>query len=184
MHNPYMTGKLVYLRAPTEEDALGKWYEWFSDPDVTRYLGDRNFPNSKEMQLDFFRGLSLNTSRLVLSVVRVEDDQHIGVVNLSGINWVHRYADVAVVIGDQGCRGKGGYGIEALGLLIRAAFLRLNLSNLKGGYASGHEATSLMLRLFGFKEAGVIESLFLIDGVRQDCVIFHLAKESWMSRNA
>jgi [ribosomal protein S5]-alanine N-acetyltransferase len=183
MYNPYMKGKLVYLRAPTEEDALGCWLEWFSDPDVTRYLIDRQFPNTRELQLEFFESLSQNPSRIALSVVGMKDDRHIGVVSLSGVNWMHGYADIAVVIGDRGCREIAGYGIEAVGLLIRLAFLRFNLLNLRSVHVSGNEATSLMIRLFGFKEAGVIKEFYEIDGILQDSVISCLSKKSWMSRN-
>jgi len=37
MYNPYIKGKHVYLRHPTEEDAIGAWHEWFSDEEIVKY---------------------------------------------------------------------------------------------------------------------------------------------------
>jgi len=31
MYNPYIVGKHIYLRHPTEADVVGGWHEWFSD---------------------------------------------------------------------------------------------------------------------------------------------------------
>ena len=47
-------------------------------------------------------------NRLALSIVTIEDDKHIGVVSLNYINWIHRYADPAIVIGEKKYQGKLG----------------------------------------------------------------------------
>mgnify|MGYP000190897343 FL=1 len=57
MINPYVVGEHIYLRYPTEEDASGRWYEWFSDEETTKYLVDRYWPNSIESQLVFLKSL-------------------------------------------------------------------------------------------------------------------------------
>ena len=49
----YAIGKSIYLRAPSADDIEGNWYQWFSDPKVTQYLGDRYWPNSIESQSAF-----------------------------------------------------------------------------------------------------------------------------------
>jgi len=183
MCNSYAHGEHIYLREPTEDDALGGWHEWFSDEDVTQYLIDRNFPNSKEQQLDFVKGLPQDRSRLVLSVVNKNENKHIGVVSLSGINWVHRYADIAVVIGDRDFRMSGCFALEAVSLMLKIAFLRLNLLNVKGGYVSTNERTSLLMKLFGFEEVGAFENLLQIGGVVQDLKLVQLSRDAWLSRN-
>ena len=80
MLNPYISGKSVYLRHPTEEDALGKWHEWFSDEETTKYIVDQYWPNSVDGQLAHYRTLAEETIRgdrrqLVLSVVTTKEDQ-------------------------------------------------------------------------------------------------------------
>ena len=85
MYNPYKIGKQIYLRHPNEEDVNGKWHEWFSDEETTKYLSQRFWPNSKEAQLDFYRSLKSSRDKLVLSVINRSSDKHIGIVSLSSI---------------------------------------------------------------------------------------------------
>jgi len=181
MYNPYMIGKHVYLRHPTEEDALGKWHEWFSDEQITKHLVDRFWPNTKEAQLEFLKSLG-DRSRLALSVVTKEEDEHIGVVSLSSINWVHRYADVAIVVGEEEyC--KGAYAIEAFSLILRVAFIRLNLRTIKSGYANSNEASGSIHRVFKFTKAGEYKNILCIDGHYDDLVLEMLDRKTWLRRN-
>ena len=181
MYNPYMVGKLIYLRHPTEEDALGRWHEWFSDEETTKYLGECFWPNTKEAQLDFLKSLE-DRNRLVLSIVTIENDEHIGVVSLSSINWVHRYASVAIVIGEREYR-KGAYSMETLGLILKIAFVRLNLRTVKSTYVKSNEASRSMHKVFKFKEIGEYENLICIDGQYDNAVVAMLDRESWIKRN-
>ncbi len=69
MYTPYIIGKNIYLRSPIEEDVNGKWHEWFSDPEVTKYLLSRYLPNSKEKQHHFFHSISSSKEKLVFSII-------------------------------------------------------------------------------------------------------------------
>ena len=66
MKNPYAIGKKIYLRAPESEDIDSDWYTWLSDPETTKYLGDRNFPNTKEKQQLFLEQIKNSNTRIVL----------------------------------------------------------------------------------------------------------------------
>jgi RimJ/RimL family protein N-acetyltransferase len=181
MNNPYMIGKHVYLRHPTEEDALGRWHEWFSDEETCKYLGDRFWPNSKEAQLDFLKSLE-NSNRLVLSVVTIEDDKHIGVVSLSQINWVHRYADPAIVIGEKEYK-KGPYSLDAYSLILKIAFIRLNLRTVRSSRVKSNKASEHLTSLFNYTTVGEYKNLVCIDGKYDDIVVGMLDRESWLKRN-
>ena len=61
MKNPYIVGKSIYLRHPTLEDVEGDWYEWLSDPEITKYLPERYWPNSIESQIEFFNNLAFHS---------------------------------------------------------------------------------------------------------------------------
>jgi RimJ/RimL family protein N-acetyltransferase len=186
MLNPYISGKSVYLRHPTEEDALGKWHEWFSDEETTKYIVDQYWPNSVEGQLAHYRTLAEETIRgdrrqLVLSVVTTKEDLHIGVVGLTRINWVHQYADLVIVIGDQKYR-RIPYTIEAHELMHKVAFLRLNLLNVRSFYASNNKGAIAVQKLFKYTKVGVYENLYTIDGKRVDLVTGMLSKEAYLKK--
>jgi len=185
MYNPYIIGKLVYLRHPTEADALGRWHEWFSDEETTKYLAgggvERVWPNTKEAQLDFLKSLG-DKNRLALSVVTIEDDKHIGVVSLTSINWIHRYADPSIVIGERDYR-KGVYTVEAWNLILKVAFIRLNLRIVRSSHVKSNEASRNMDRLFNFTKVGEYKNFFYIDGKYDDLVVGMLDRETWFKRN-
>ena len=182
MYNPYAVGKRVYLRHPTEEDVQGRWHEWLSDEETTRWLAARYWPNSREAQREFYEATKTSRERLVLSIVDIETNRHIGVCNLSGIDWVHRYADIAVVIGEPSFR-TGPCAVDVVALLLKIAFLRLNLRIVKGGYLSSNQATEAILKVFRFEEAGRFKGLFWFDGSYVDSVLVMLQRDAWMKRN-
>lgn len=182
MYNSYSVGAHLYLRHPTISDAEGAWHEWLSDEETTRWLGLRHWPNSIEKQRDFYASCVKSEDRLVLSIVDIESDKHIGVCNLSGISWVHRYCDIAVVIGDKEYR-KGPYVLEAFSLLLRIAFLRLNMRLVKSSFACTNEASQALHDVFRFKEVGRLPGLLWDHGRYVDNVIAMLARNDWMTRN-
>jgi RimJ/RimL family protein N-acetyltransferase len=180
--NPFAVGQHVYLRHPTSQDAEGRWHEWLSDEETTRWLVLHQWPNSVESQREFYDASRRSRERLVLSVIDKATEQHIGVCNLSGINWVHRFCDVAVVIGEPEFR-TGPYVVEAMALLLRVAFLRLNLRIVKSSFAGGNEASQLMHDVFKFREVGRIDKLFWDRGRYVDNVIAVLTRREWAARN-
>lgn len=182
MINPYTIGKKIYLRAPVEEDVFGNWYQWLSDAEITKYLADRYLPNTQETQLAFFNSLKEDKNRLVLSVCDIATDKHIGVCNLSSINWLHKYADVALIIGETEFRN-GAYAIETLSLLIHIAFNRLNLINLRSAHISSNPFTPKLEKMFGFVEVGRLTDFIFSDGKYVDLVLAQLKREHWNKRN-
>lgn len=182
MYNPYSIGKTIYLRAPTLQDAEGRWHEWFSDPETTQYLGDRFWPNTIEGQKEFYQSVNEAKSRLVLSIVDIKTDEHIGVCNLSAINWVHRYADIALVIGEKKYRN-GQTAIETVSLLLEIAFLRLNLLNVKGGYLASNPYSSLLVKIFNFEIVGRNKDLIYFKGRYADLIHIQLHRDKWLERN-
>jgi RimJ/RimL family protein N-acetyltransferase len=181
--NSYAAGRHVYLRHPTSEEVEGRWHEWLSDEETTRWLVGHAWPNSLERQREFYEASTKRLDRLVLSVIDKESDKHIGVCNLSSINWVHRFCDVAIVIGEEDYR-TGPYAVETMSILLGIAFLRLNLRIVKSSFAAGNEASASIHDVFRFKEVGRIEELFWARGYYVDNVLVTLSRRDWMARNA
>jgi RimJ/RimL family protein N-acetyltransferase len=182
MYNPYTIGNKIYLRAPTLEDVEGSWHEWLSDEETTKWLADRYWPNTLEKQKNFFNSINNSESRLVLSIVDIESDKHIGVCNLSFINWKHRHCDVAVVVGEKEYKKQGFVGLEVHKLLLEIAFNRLNLKNVKASYIDGQNASDFILKRLGFKEVGRFKELIWLDGEYVDSVYMQLKRDDWFER--
>ena len=182
MKNPYAIGKNIYLRAPESEDIDSDWYTWFSDPETTKYLADRNLPNTKEKQQLFLEEMKNSNTRIVLIICDKENDESIGVGNLSSISWVHRKADVALVIGNKSYRN-GTTAVETMTLLLKIAFQKLNLKNLLSHRLSNHDLTKAIEKIFEFKQVGCLEDINFMDGKYNDLIISQLKCENWVKRN-
>jgi RimJ/RimL family protein N-acetyltransferase len=180
MQNPYIIGNRYYLRHPTLQDAEGSWHEWFSDPLVTQFLIDRNLPNSIENQVGFYKSLSTDASKVVLSICSLEDDKHVGVCSLSSINWFHRFGDLSIVL-DPSYKTDPTCAIEALSLLLEIAFLRLNLLNIKSIYVSSNVHTHSLMHFFGFRDVGVMTKIVFCSGSYHDLTYAQLSREDWAS---
>ena len=182
MYNPYVVGKHVYFRHPTENDVYGKWHEWLSDEETTKYLVDKFWPNSKKGQLHFYESILSGRDRMVLSIVDKESNEHIGICNLSSINWVHRFCDMALIIGEKEYR-KGANAFECVSLLLKIAFMRLNLRAVKGSYIESNEFSKKILRILRFKEVGKCDKLCWIDGQYEALILVILHRDDWMKRS-
>ena len=181
--NCYVRGRTISLRHPTQEDIVGGWTEWFSDPDITRHLPDQYWPNSTEAQGRYYESLLAQRERLSLSVVHNADGRLIGTCSLSSINVAHRYATVAVVIGDKRFH-RAGIGVEAYNLILEVAFRRLNLMTVLSFSSSMNTAVHGVHRLVGFAERGVIPGVFDYDGRRIDMVVSSVLRDDWMERQS
>jgi [ribosomal protein S5]-alanine N-acetyltransferase len=179
----YATGQRVVLRALTAADAVGPWHSWFNDEEITRYLNQWR-PNSVERQEEFFHNRVEKSGDLILAVDEKESGRHIGVVSISKIDWVNRFGDIALVIGDKQAQKEATLGFEAFTLMVRVGFLRLNLENLRGGYIAGQEHSEKILRALRFHEVGRFKDLFYIEGVPHDQVLVQLSRKEWLVRNA
>lgn len=178
MINPYVVGKLCYLRIPEEDDANSHWYEWFSDPLVTKFLTERFWPNSKIEQLNFTRNLIGSRERLVLLICDSGTDSVLGVCALSNINWSQRHADFSVVMANLS-NIDPRVAIEASTMLLSSAFNRLNLLNIRAATVSMNLPSLTLTKLLGFKQVGVFQNLYKIDGQFSDLIYSHLTIEGW-----
>ncbi len=181
--NSYVVGERVWLRALTEADAEGPWHTWFSDDETTKYLNYWR-PNTIESQRSFFHTRVESSGDLILAVIQKSSGRHIGIVSLSKIDWIHRFADISLVIGDKEARQQAVLGFEALTLMMKIGFLKLNLENLKGGFIDGQDHSRQMLQALRFKKVGRVRELFCIDGIRRDHVLVQLQRTDWLARNA
>ncbi len=183
MKNPYAIGKTVYLRAPEEEDLDSEWYTWLSNPETTFFLADRYLPNTKEKQNQFYQESKNSSTRIVLLIIDKNNNNLIGVCNLSNISWLHRKAEIAIIIGNKSYK-QGTFAVETMSLLLKTGFKRLNMRNIITSRLSNNDLTKGLERIFGFNEIGKFEKFIFNDGTYQDLIYSQLTREKWEERNS
>ncbi|MEW6219296.1 MAG: GNAT family protein [Thermodesulfobacteriota bacterium] len=98
----FIRGEVVDLCAPSrEERVLQQWYRWFNDPDVTPYLYQGVFPNTRERQERFYDTVTNSDNRIVLLIKPKSANYFVGVASLSFIDHVQRRCHFAMVIGKK-----------------------------------------------------------------------------------
>jgi len=173
----FLEGKTVCLRALTEKD-LPRWYRWFNDPEVTEYVSKGLRPNTQEAQRSYFRMLSNSEHDVQMGIALRKNGLFIGIIGIHKINWVHRNGDISIVIGDKEYWGKG-IAKEAIALLVRHAFTKMNLNKLSAGMMELNKASKRSFESNGFKVEGRRRRHFFYKGKYVDTYTLGLLRKDW-----
>ncbi|MBW2004220.1 MAG: GNAT family N-acetyltransferase [Deltaproteobacteria bacterium] len=175
--NYFLDGQKIYLRALTKAD-VPIWYNWFNDPEVTGYMNKGIFPNTDEIQEAFYRSITASKNDIQLGVVIKDGEKLIGVVGIHNIDWIHRKGEVSVVIGDQKSWGQG-FATEAISLIIRHAFTKMNLRRLVAGTWASNIASRRCFEKNGFILEGTLRESFFYKGTYVDEYRLGLLRSEW-----
>lgn len=181
MHHPFLIGKRLYLRGLEEEDLRGSYFQWFNDQEGDFYTNHAVFPNSMARMRAFFERVTQGVSDLVLAIVLNEGDRHIGNVGLHRINWQHRSAELAILIGERDARGQG-YGSEAIELVLRHVFGKLNLHRVALGVRAHNAQAVRAYEKCGFLVEGRFREDFMRDGVWYDTLRMAVLAPDFLGR--
>lgn len=159
---PFIDGERIYLREVRLSDVTENYYRWMNDPEVVQYLETRFFPYSREKIESYVRQMQEDADSAFMAVIVKNGDEHIGNIKIGPINWFHRFADIALIIGEKKSWGRG-YGTEAIKLVTDYAFNTLNLHKLTAGIYANNIGS-----IEAFKKAG-----FSVEGVRKKQRLYH-----------
>jgi RimJ/RimL family protein N-acetyltransferase len=163
MESHFIEGEWLYLRELRPSDVEGNYYRWMNDPEVTRHLESRFFPQSLEDLRNYVKAAQERRDSVLFAIVLKNGLRHIGNIKLGGIHWIHRSADVGLLIGEKDCWGKG-YATEAIRLVTAYAFNTLNLRRLVAGCYDANGGSANAFLKAGWKEEGRRESRYFCQG--------------------
>jgi RimJ/RimL family protein N-acetyltransferase len=162
-----LEGALVKLRAFEPEDAE-RYRVWVNDPEIGQLI-DRAGPVTPAEHAAWYRGLVASPTAAVFAVERLSDGQFIGLVWLYDIHPRHRRAEVRIVIGERSAWG-GGYGKDALRVLVRFGFGPLGLEKLWADVLVTNPRAVRAFERAGFKREGLLEGDRALGAGRVDVV--------------
>lgn len=146
-------GEKTHLRHLERSD-IPTFVRWFNDPEVREYVAINRPMATAEEERWFERHLD-DKSGEIFAIEATDGEQpvHIGNVGLHDIDWVHRHAELGIVIGEKAYWSKG-YGSDAIRAVLRHAFHTLNLHRV---YLRVYEDNARGIRAYekcGFKLEG------------------------------
>ena len=171
-----MQGKLVRLRAYEKSDA-DALFRWFSDEDVTRWLGPPNFP-SRAHQERFIELASASGGDAKYFAIETLDGKLIGDCGLRFIKWKSRKAEFFITIGEKEFWDKG-VGSDALRIVIRLAFDKMNLNRLWLSVLVDNPRAVRCYEKCGFVREGLLRQESYVDGKYRDVLMMALLREDY-----
>ena len=171
-----MQGKLVRLRAYEKSDA-DALFRWFADEEVTRWLGPPNFP-SRAHQERFIELAQSSSDDAKYFAIETLEGKLVGDCGLRFIDWKSRKAEFFITIGEKQFWGKG-LGSDALRIVIRVAFDKMNLNRLWLTVLVDNPRAVRCYEKCGFVREGLLKQESYVDGKYRDVLLMALLRENY-----
>jgi ribosomal-protein-alanine N-acetyltransferase len=171
------TPRLV-LRALRPEDATDDYLSWLNDPAVMRYRGPKAFPSTMEELKGYLAGL-VGHGNLMLAICLRDSGRHIGNITLNSILWVHRTAELSMMVGARDVWGQG-FAKEAIYGITRHAFANMGLHRVWA--ESPNPAFNGAVRALGWTREGTKRQAFLLSGELADVECYAILKPEFKER--
>lgn len=175
-----LVGPRVRLSALTRADAavVASWYE---DAEFLRLFDtDPALPKTAEEIERMFDESRRDSHAVMFGIRAVSDGELIGIIGLDGISWNHHTASLGIGLGrafwDQGLGG------EAMRLMLRFAFMELNLHRVGLTVFEYNQRALALYKKLGFVHEGTVREHLLRDGRRYDMYQMGLLASEWRAR--
>jgi len=176
MQNPFLVGERIYLRTLEIED-VDCFVKWINDEEVNNYLSV-SLPLNKVREKEFIEGLYKDENNMILGIALKANDDLIGVVGLHKISMQFRHSELGIFIGDKS-RWSKGYGTEAVKIVIKYGFDRLNLHRIFLTVMDFNQRAINAYEKSGFKREGVFREHVYKNGKYCDVYIMGILKSEW-----
>lgn len=169
----------ILLSPILEKHLDGPYLEWINNQDSDMNTQHAIFPKNDFNLKEYFFNKSKITNAIWLGIFIKENQNHIGNIELSNINWINRSAELSILIGDKTAQGRG-YGLEACNLIIKLAFNRLNLNRIQLGVeAENKNAINLYIKS-GFKQEAILRQNICKNNIYYDSIVMSLLREDYV----
>ena len=138
---------------------------------------------AKDQQIEYINSQLNDPSIVLFGVVEAKSNDLIGTAKIGPINWVHRYATHAIMIGDK-TKWNRGYGTELMLLIQDYGFRHLGLRHLYAGIVSTNGASIKKNERAGYKIDGIHKNKYFVDGQYVDEVLMSISDRDYFERHS
>lgn len=177
MIKPLFESERIQLRPFIRED-VPTWFQWFNDREVTLQMNKGAFPNTELAQEHFLEALVKSKNDIQLAIVSRKNNDLIGAIGIHKIDWIHRHADISIIIGNKKYWGQG-IATEAIGAIVGHAFTKLNLNKLTAGTWANNVGSRGAFEKNGFVHEGILRHQFFFQDGYVDQICLGLLSEDW-----
>ena len=166
-----LKGEIIGLRALTGSDIDGPYLHWLNDPEITKFNSHGRFPQNRESLTSYVNSVQQSKNVLVLAVIDLASERHIGNISLQAINYIDSNAEIAFLLGEKDFHGRGIM-YEAGKLLIDHAYNSLKLHRIYCGTSSANKGMLRLAEKLGMDKEGVRRDAFFNQGNYFDAIEF------------
>jgi RimJ/RimL family protein N-acetyltransferase len=180
-----LIGKHVKLTVEEVEVMAENFSRWQRDSEYHRLLSTEAFnPHSMKAIREWLeKNLEKDPPEFYLFMIRkLDDDRLIGEIDLGGMSLTHGDGFVGISIGEREFWGKG-YGTEAMDLILRFAFLELNLQRISLDVFEYNPRAIRSYEKAGFIHEGRQRGMLNRDGQRYDLLFMGILRDEWLANN-
>lgn len=163
-----VTGEKVAL-GPLRRDLVPLYQTWENDFEVTRTLGARFTPMTREAMESWYEQATRGRRDITFTVYERAGLRPIGTAGLHEIFPLHHTAEFDIMLGEKDCWGKG-YGTETARLVLDYGFTALGLHNIMLKVHSFNERAIRAYLRAGFREFGRRRQAIPLGGTAYDDV--------------
>jgi RimJ/RimL family protein N-acetyltransferase len=172
-------GQSVAL-GPLSRDLVPRYHRWFNDLEVQRTTLHPRTIAIETLQADFETYVR-SESNQPFAIYSLLDDpegyQPVGIAGLKDIDFRNRTAELEIVIGESGARGKG-LGTEATRLVADYGFIVLGLRNIMLTVYANNPAGIHAYQKAGFREFGRRTNAVEVAGHLFDVIYMEMVPEN------
>jgi ribosomal-protein-alanine N-acetyltransferase len=175
LQNAVVTGKTVYLRKPTRQDA--EEFVALNRASIKLHRGLVSPPTTPAQFTDFLKR-SRQTDSVCFLICRVIDSRIVGAINLSQI-FLGGFR--SAYLGYYICAPYAGHGYmsEGLRLMLRYSFQRLKLHRLEANIQPRNLVSLALVERAGFVREGYSRRYLKISGQWRDHERWAILSEDW-----
>jgi UDP-4-amino-4,6-dideoxy-N-acetyl-beta-L-altrosamine N-acetyltransferase len=167
------------LRELRKEDIL-KINKWRNDSKLINYLVAPFRYINLDVDYRWYDNYMQNQNTTIrCAIVEATDEDNIlGLVSLTNINFINRSAEVHIMIGDTKNRGKG-IGYFAVIEILNHAFNNMNLNRIELGVLESNTRALKLYEKVGFNHEGVKVQSIYKNGKFVDMIMMAILKEEF-----
>jgi len=177
-----LRGNKVYLSAWRKDD-IPTITGWYQNPEFMRLLdAEPAKPRPQTEPEEWIDRAHKAHNEFSFAIRTCDRDKLIGLIELEGILWPHGVSWLGVGIGESKYWG-GGYGTEAVTLMLRFGFWELNLHRIQLTVFDYNTRAIAAYEKLGFVREGVYREFLQRDGRRYDMLLYGLLRREWEALN-
>lgn len=155
---------------------------WRNDPELIAYLGAPFRFINMDVDVEWFETYMKNRANIVrCAIVRQDEDEILGLVTLSAIDFLNQSAELHIMIGSK-LEQNSGAGTFAIRKMLDHAFYNLNLQRVELLVLVDNKRAQHVYEKCGFQREGMKRQSTYKHGKFHDMYIYSILRQEYINR--